>query len=114
MMPAEVKVEYDVRELANLLGIKGPIAADLLRRLDNIATAQERRAPVDTGRMKDSIEVSDIGIGPDGIQGDVGPTATDENGFPYPLAVEMGWTDQAGVWHQPRPFIRPSIDAGKL
>jgi hypothetical protein len=58
-------------------------------------------SPVDTGRMRDSIEAT---VGIDEVDRtpclNIGPTATDE-GFPYPLVVEFE-----------EPFIRPALDGG--
>jgi hypothetical protein len=109
----DIRFEVDESQLRFLLGVDGPIADDLQRRLRNVAKAQEQRAPVLTGEMRDSVTIEPIEEDSDGLYGDVGPTARTPEGFPYPQAVEHGWTDQAGVHHVARPFVRPSIDAAK-
>jgi hypothetical protein len=72
---------------------------------DAMADAQRQRAPVATGRMKASIVV-EMGQANGDPCADVGPTARSEDGFPYPLAVEVGAQGRSA-----RPFIRPSVDA---
>jgi len=75
-----------------------------------VAQHQRQNAPVQTGRMRDSVVVDGPHSDFLGVYCDVGPTATTPDGFPYPLVVEYGAKEHDGVPARPaHPFIRPSV-----
>jgi len=97
---AKVKFVPDPRAAKAIFG-EGGLGANYLDTTvaERIVAYQKDHAPVETGRMRDSIVA--VSGEEDGIATvSVGPTAT-EDGFPYPLVVELE-----------EPFIRPSLDAG--
>jgi HK97 gp10 family phage protein len=105
---AEVRIEIDELGWQELLDPDGPVGDILRDKGDLVAREQERLCPVDTGRLKASIEVFDP-VPVDGrLSIDVGPTAETDTGDQYGKYVEFGTE-----FTRAQPFIRPSIDVVK-
>lgn len=78
-------------------GVQTATKEFLSDRLDEAADWMYAEAPADEGDLRRSITVEVDG---DGMGGSVGPTATDEQGRPYPFFVEHGTSDTP-----PNPFV---------
>jgi hypothetical protein len=103
-----VAVSSDVRYVVDPVARDAAFEEAALKAIALVVPAviayQQATAAVDTGRMKASVSSRDA-KDTQGPYTDVGPTATDDRGFPYPLAVEFGYGNQRA-----QPFIRPSAD----
>lgn len=75
----------------------GPVGKDLLRRAVNVETAAKRYCPVDTGRLRASIE-HDLGIDSKGLFARIGSNVE------YAIFVEAGTRYQHG-----QPYLRPAL-----
>ena len=79
-------------------GVQTSVREFVADRLDEAADWMYAEAPSDEGDLRRSITVE---IDSDGMGGSVGPTATDEKGFPYPFAIEFGTSSIP-----PNPYVR--------
>lgn len=96
------RVNIDQRALDALLNdVNGPVGKELTRRAIRVEAAAKRYAPVDTGRLRSSIQNS-LSRDADGLVAKVG---TDVE---YALYQEMGTRHQPGT-----PFLRPALGAAK-
>lgn len=97
-----MQVRVDTIELQQLLSsTTGPVAQDLIRRLQRVTNKARTLAPVDTGNLRGSItwEIRKRGTQLYGVVG---------TNVPYALYMEKGTRYIA-----PRPFLVPALSAAK-
>lgn len=85
-MATEVRVDESALERE----LRAQVDAELKRAAEAGAEAARRRAPVDTGKLRDSIQANGARFGSD---------------VDYALYVEFGTTDTPA-----QPYLRPAID----
>ena len=97
-----VEVRLDQGALQRLLnGPEGPVAKDLARRAVQVDRQAKALAPVDTGRLRSSINWR---LARDGI----GLAAIIGTNVSYAIYQEFGTSRQAA-----QPFLRPALDAAR-
>lgn len=94
------RFEPDTAALQQLLeGPSGDVAKDLTRRAIAVATGAKRRCPVDTGRLRSSIN-QQVGSDSKGLVAVIGTNVV------YAPFVELGTR-----WMRAQPFLRPALEA---
>lgn len=134
-------IRWNAREAERLLNSQaGPVGRDLARKGQRVETEQRRTAPVSpdgshgrpAGYLRDRT-YSRLGRDERGLLCDIGTDATTPDGFPYPLAQELGARPHVIESHgdyplrnpktgqvfgrrvqhpgnPPQPWLRPSLD----
>jgi len=99
---ADFRIQLDPAVIAALVEDEdGPVAADLLRRGLAVERAAKRNAPVDTGRLRSSIDTN-LGTDDNGVYVEVGSDVE------YALHQETGTRFQPG-----QPYLRPALKAAE-
>jgi hypothetical protein len=106
-MPGDFVVEVDHLALAAFLdNPHGTLALDVMTPIAEVVkNGAKRRAEVRTGRMRDSCRYS-IAHDEAGVYADVGYTAVNDKGFPYPLVHE----DRRVRDRRPHRSLRPALN----
>jgi HK97 gp10 family phage protein len=99
-MAGAFQLRLDQAALTRLLeGPEGPVGKDLARRAVKVDRAAKNHAPVDTGRLRSSINWR-IARDSQGLVGIVGTNVE------YAIHQEFGTRFQSGT-----PFLRPALSA---
>ena len=103
LLMAVVQVRVDAPELSQLLSsTTGPVAADLIRRVQRVTNKARTLAPVDTGNLRGSIswEIRKRGNQLVGVVG---------TNVPYAIYVEKGTR-----YMRPQPFLVDALPAASF
>lgn len=101
-MAGDVTVVFDQQALDRLFNSEdGPVAKDLARRAIQVDRAAKRLCPVDTGRLRASIDWQ-LARDHQGLLAIIGTNVT------YAPFVEFGTRFAAA-----QPFLRPALAAGR-
>lgn len=96
--------------IPGLIATLGPRTDDAVEEAaEMIAEAARTRAPVLTGALKASIHVEEVGLGLLANGYAVVADATDEDGYPYGIAVEFG-QHQGSHSVGPHAFMYPAFE----
>lgn len=96
------RVVFDEAALNKLFeSPEGPVGKDLVKRALRVERRAKQLAPVDTGRLRSSIE-HDVGRDSRGLVARIGTDVT------YAIYLEFGTRRMT-----PRPFLRPALQAAQ-
>ncbi len=103
-MATHVRFKLSKEAAAALLTSDG-VQSEMDRRAKLILNRQRSLGPVDTGNLRDHLEIRKRKNGRS--------RAVGAFGVDYGAAVEEGHETSSGTWVPAQPYIRPSIDAAK-